>query len=418
MIMTISRTMYRATRRTASLALVASIAACDLAVTNPGPIQASNLNQAAALTALVNGAGRNLAEALNWTAYTGGAVAREIHPAGSTAAFGISVQQQAGKLTEDESGTWWDFSQRARWTAEDAVTRAKNVLDPADAAKSATLAQALVWSGFANRHLGENFCDGVIDGSAIQPHTVYFDRAEAAFTEAITVATAAANANLASAATAGRASVRLLKNNLAGAATDAATVANAYVYRMPYFVNDLDQYNRIYWASANQPYRAHTVWNTFYETYRKTTLDPRVPFDSSATQLLGDAAVGTLGRVRWYFQTKYPAQTSPINLASGWEMRLIEAEAKLVGGDVPGAMTLINAHRVSLGLAPWTAADATEAWTALKRERGIELWLESRRLGDFRRWTALNRPGTAEDMAGRDLCFSTPLSEKETNPTL
>ncbi len=418
MTMTISRTMYRVARRTASLAVVASLGACDLAVTNPGPIQASNLNQAAALTALVNGAGRNLAEALNWTAYTGGAVAREIHPAGSTAAFGISVQQQAGKLTEDESGTWWDFAQRARWTAEDAVTRAKNVLDPAEAAKSATLAQALVWAGFANRHLGENFCDGVIDGSAIQPHTVYFDRAEAAFTEAITVATAAANANLVSAATAGRASVRLLKNNLSGAATDAASVANAFVYRMPYFVNDLDQYNRIYWASANQPYRAHTVWNTFYENYRKTTLDPRVPFDSSATQLLGDAAVGTLGRVRWYFQTKYPAQTSPINLASGWEMRLIEAEAKLVGGDVAGAMSLINAHRVSLGLAPWTAADETEAWTALKRERGIELWLESRRLGDFRRWTALNRPGTAEDMTGRDLCFSTPLSEKETNPNI
>ena len=99
-------------------------------------------------------------------------------------------------------------------------------------------------------------------------------------------------------------------------------------------------------------------------------------------------------------------------------MRLIEAEAKLVGGDVPGAMTLINAHRTALGLAAWTAADATEAWTALKRERGIELWLESRRLGDFRRWAALNRPGTAEDMSGRDLCFTTPLSEKETNPNI
>ena len=185
---------------------------------------------------------------------------------------------------------------------------------------------------------------------------------------------------------------------------------------MPYYTTDLDQYNRIYWASANQPYRAHTVWNTFYDSYRKTTRDPRVPFDSSATQLVGDAAVGNLGRVRWYFQTKYPAQASPINLTTGWEMRLIEAEAKLVSGDVAGAMTSLNAHRVSLGLAPWTAANATEAWTALKRERGIELWLESRRLGDFRRWAALSRPGTAEDMTGRDLCFATPLSEKQTNP--
>ena len=71
---------------------------------------------------------------------------------------------------------------------------------------------------------------------------------------------------------------------------------------------------------------------------------------------------------------------------------------------------------VALGLTPWTATNATEAWTALKRERGIELWLESRRLGDFRRWATLSRPGAAEDMTGRDLCFATPLSEKQTNP--
>ena len=47
---------------------------------------------------------------------------------------------------------------------------------------------------------------------------------------------------------------------------------------------------------------------------------------------------------------------------------------------------------------------------------GIELWLESRRLGDFKRWAALSRPGTSDDMTGRNLCFATPLSEKQTNP--
>lgn len=418
MTMTISRTTTRATRWAAPLALAALLTGCDLEVINPGPIQATNLDQVAALNAIVNGAGRNIAEALNWVAYTGAAVSREIHPAGSTAAFGISVQQQAGDLTEEESDTWWNFAQRARWTSTDAVTRVKSVLGDAEAAKSATLAQALIWAGFANRLMGENFCEAVIDGGAAEPYTVYLDRAEAAFSEAITVATAAANANLTNTARAGRASVRLLRNDLAGAAADATTIADAFVYRMPYFNTDLDQYNRLYWSTANQPYRAHTVWNTYYENYRKTTLDPRVPFDSSLTILVGDAAVGDLGRVRWYFQTKYNSPTAPINLVSGWEMRLIEAEAKLVASDVAGAMTLINKHRLALGLAPWTAANETEAWTHLKRERGIELWIEGRRLGDFRRWATLNRPGTAEDMTGRDLCFPIPLSERETNPNL
>jgi hypothetical protein len=81
-------------------------------------------------------------------------------------------------------------------------------------------------------------------------------------------------------------------------------------------------------------------------------------------------------------------------------------------------MARLNLRRTALNLAPWTATNATEAWTALKRERGIELWLEGRRLGDFRRWAALNRPGDQENMTGRNLCFPIPLSELETNPNL
>ena len=413
-------TMSRGTARLRPfVAVLATLATgCELKVTNPGPVQADFLESPAALASVVNGAGRDLGEALNQTAYTGAAVAREIFPAGSTAAFGISVRQQAGKLVDDDGNAWWNNAQRARWTAENAVDRIKRVLG-ADAARNATLAQALVWAGYANRHLGENFCEGIIDGSAPGPSTVYFERAEAQFTEAIAVATAASNANLVSAATAGRASVRLSRNNLTGAATDAATVASAFAYRMPYYQNEEAQYNRVYWSSANQPYRAHTVFNTFYEGYRRSSRDPRVPYDSSATVLLGDAAVtynGVSQRVRWYFQTKYPAITSPINLSTGWEMRLVEAEARLAGGDVPGALAAMNLRRTALNLPLLTASNATEAWTLLKRERGIELWLESRRLGDFRRWAAFSRPGTTDDMTGRDLCFATALSEKQSNP--
>ena len=430
---TLSSSLVRLGRLTAygltAVSAIAVASGCTLDATNPGPIQAEALNTPSALNSIVAGAGRDLSEALNWTAYTGGAVSREIFPGGSTGAFGISVLQQSGKLTDNDDNTHWNFSQRARWTAEDAVTRAKGVVaTTATTATNTSLSQALVWAGFANRHLGENFCEGVINGGANGPSTVYLERAEASFSEAITVATAAsaaatgtAAANLATlrdAATAGRASVRLLRNNPSGALTDAAAVASTFVYKMPYFINELDQYNRVYWASANQPYRAHTVWNTYIETVRKTTRDPRVPFDSSATVLVGDAAVGTLGRVRWYFQTKYSSQTSGINLASGWEMRLVEAEAKLIANDLSGALTSINLRRTALALPPVTAGSITEGWATLKRERGIELWLESRRLGDLRRWTALARPGELdpkEEIPGRDLCFATPLSEKQTN---
>ena len=420
--MTISSTVAAPIRRaiyvTGTASLLAGVSGCALDATNPGPINSDALDTPAALSAIVTGAGRELSEGLNWVAYTGAAVTRELFPAGSSGAFGITVQQQNGRLTDDDGGDWWNRSQRARWTAEDAVARAKTALGSA-AANSAVNAQALVWAGYSNRLLGENFCEGVINGGAPGPSTVYFERAEANFTEAITVATAANNAALRDAATAGRASVRLSRGNFSGAVTDAGLIPSTFAYRMPYFQNELDQNNRIFWASANQPYRAHTVWNTPTENIRKGTRDARVPFDSSATILVGDAAVGNLGRVRWYFQTKHPSVTAPINLTTGWEMRLIEAEARLIANDAAGAVTIMNVRRTALSLPPVVANSVADGWTALRRERGIELWLEGRRLGDLRRWTALNRPGVLdpkEELPGRSLCFVTPLSEKETNP--
>lgn len=409
-----------------TLASVVVLASCDLKVTNPGPVNADFLDSKAALAAVVNGAGRDLAETLNWTVYTGAAESREIWPAGSTGSFGISVNVQNGRLTDDESGDLWERGQRARWTAEQGAARVKRVLGSADYAKSLQAAQILVWGGFANRLLGENMCTGIIDGGPSQDSKVYFTRAEAMFTEAMSVATAAGSTTLAQAAQAGRASVRLDLGNLTGAVADAASIASTFKYQMTYFVTEQVLYNRVFFANATQPYRAHTQKWTWIDSYRRSTMDPRTPFDSSATQLQGDGAVGnqpdgTSGKVRWYFQTKYNKQDAGVNLASGWEMRLIEAEAKLIGNDIPGAMAIINARRAALNVPIATATTADAAWTALKRERGIELWLEGRRLGDMRRWKALNRPGSydvREDIANRELCFPVSLQEKQTNPNL
>jgi len=392
-----------------------AVSGCDLTVTNPGPVQEQYLNDRAAVTSIVNGAGRDLAEALNWTAYTGAAVSREIFPGGSTGSFGISVNWQNGRLTDDETDPHWNRAQRARWTSEHGTERLRAVLG-ADFAKSKDAAQALLWVGYSNRMLGENFCDGVIDGGARESNGVYFTRAEAAFTEAMAVATAAGNVPLATAARAGRAAVRLDLGQFAPAVADANSIADAFVYVMPYNTTEQDTWNRIYWATANQPYRAHTVYNTFYDTYYTATKDPRVAWGSDPKFPVGDGAVGSLGQVPWHFEMKFTKKESSINLSTGWEMRLIEAEAGLVAGDVPAAMLLVNKHRLALGLMPWNATTVDDAWTALKRERGIDLWLEGRRLGDFRRWSLASRPGTSDSMAGRDLCFATPLSEKQTNP--
>ncbi|HTJ22753.1 MAG TPA: RagB/SusD family nutrient uptake outer membrane protein [Gemmatimonadaceae bacterium] len=416
-------------RRIAGACALLGLAACNFDVTNPGPVQEKFLDDPAAQTAVVNGAGRDLSDALNWTAYTSAAVAREIFPAGSTGSFGISSQQQTGRLIPEETDAYWDRAQRARWEAESGAARFKAGLAAADYAKSKNVAQILLWAGYANRLLGESMCDAVIDGGPKEPYTVFLTRAESEFTEAMAIATAAGDTKSAQAAQAARASVRVDLGNFTGAVTDAAAIPDAFVYQMPYYTTDADQYNRIYWATANSPYRAHTTWNTFYQQYYTDTKDPRTPWVADPKNPVGDAAVLQLGKVTWYAETKFGKKEAGINLSSGWEMRLIEAEAKLKGGDVPGAMALVNKHRVSLGLTAWTATTATDAWTMFKRERGIELWMEGRRLGDLRRWKATSTPGALSDFeiagnaksyldAAQDLCYPIPLSETQTNPNL
>jgi hypothetical protein len=410
------------------IATLGALAGCNFEVSNPGPVQAEFLNDAAARAAIVNGAGRDLSDALNWVAYTGSAASRELFPAGSTGSFGITVREQLGLLIPDESNDHWDRTQRARFEAESGVDRFKSTMKQTEYASSAQAGQILLWAAYANRMFGENMCEVTFNAGPRQAYTVALTRAESLFTEAQTIATAAADTKTATAALAGRASVRAYLGNWAGATTDASKVADAFVFQMPYFATDLDQYNRTQWASANSPYRAHTVLYTFYDQYYTDTKDPRTPWLSYAAPTVGDGAVFSLGKVAWHQQQKFSKRESGVNLSSGWEMRLIQAEAFLVANDFTSALPLINKHRVALGLTPWTATTVAEGYTALKKERGIELWLEGRRLGDLRRWKATNTPGALSvyEVPGstsfldpaQNLCFPIGKNELQTNPNL
>ena len=426
--------------RGAALLLLAT-AACDTTVTNPGPVQDEFLTDRNAATAMVNGAGRALSSGLNWISYTGAAVSREIHPAGSTGSFGITNRWQNGELNADDGdlNTHWEEAQQARWLGEEALRRLEESGPPpvgslqTPVVYANLLQQAYVYAGYANRLLGDNMCEAVIDGSAALPGSTFFTRAESLFTKALAVTggTAATAAALNNAAYAGRASARVHLGKWSEAVTDAGNVPIAFVYNMLYFNIGSDaQRNRIFFASGNSresgsAYRAHTQWNTWHDAYRTATGDPRVPI--TKTTLEGDAAIECCGKVPFWPEAKHTASNSPIRLASGREMRLIEAEAKLRNNDVAGAMTSINLVRANAGTTALTATDATEAWRLLKRERGIELWLEARRLGDLRRWKTNNTPGaldplesvgTPAHLVRQDLCFPISRSERETNPNL
>jgi hypothetical protein len=410
----------------AALVLSALTGGCD--VTNPGPVQDEFLAEPASQQGLINGSVRRLAETVSWTAYTTALAAREIFPGGQTGAHGHDVLTQAGHFSPGSFGGYFNDAQQARFIAETAITRFAEVGAP-----DVMVFQAHFWAAYAYRTLGENWCDAVLDGGPLEPGSVYFEKAVENFTAAIALAP---NDSLRFAAIGGRAAAYAWLGDWNSVATEAAKIADTYVFAVNLDQTDQDTENHLFFANANSPYRAYTIWKTFFEGYYTDTGDPRTPWTSNPNLPFANAALAGYGQVPWTNQLKYTSRNDDMRLTSGWEMRLLEAEAKLVASDWQGAMTLINHVRTrntstttQQKLEPWQAADITEAWTILKRERGIELWLEGRRLGDHRRWQAASRPGDLELPAfepvspifsdqPRSLCFDIPDGERDANPNL
>ena len=390
---------------------------CDLTVTNPGPTDDAALDNVGAHEALVNGMSYSFARALGDLAYIGSEPSQEI--TGSGRVHPVKLPLNPGQLVDNEVNRQWALSHEARWTAEDGVERLERVLED-EFQSNSNAANALLYAGYSNRLLGENMCYAVIDEGPSEEHSVHFERGEAYFTRAIEVAQNSGDTELVEAAYAGRAQIRALLNNFTDAINDAANVSDNFRWEARFTTSTSDQYNILFWTNDNNPYRAHSVWDTYYDDYYEETGDPRVRWGTD-----DDNPVGEFENIPWYFQLKYPNRDSNISISKGAEMRLIEAEFELLEGNWEVAMDIINDLRASVlsdldnnPIPEWSADNEEEAWTNLKRERGIVLWLEARRLGDLRRWTENNTPGEMEDMSSNSICFPISENEKRSNPNI
>lgn len=392
------------------------LSGCDLSVDNPGPTGDLALDDPGALDAVWNGSRFSLAQTLGRLAFIGSEPALEslagerVHP--------IKLPLVSGQLQPDEINGEWNIAHEARYTAEEGVRRFERVMDESEFNSSSLVAKTLMNAGYANRLLGENMCSAVIDGGSEEPHTVHLERAENYFTRALNVAQQANEVDVVEASYAGRAQVRLLLNDYNGAVSDAGMVTDDFIHQMEYTTTTDEHYNFIYWLNDNNPYRSNTVHQVYYENYYEDTGDPRVRWENTGERTAFD--------LPWNKQLKYTSRSSPMALAKATEMQLIEAENELNNGNWEDAMDIINddirANIISDdtggALVAWNADNEEEAWTALKRERGIVLWLEGRRLGDLRRWTENNIPGDMEDMSSRSLCFPISEGERQSNANI
>jgi hypothetical protein len=422
--------------------VVALLTACDLKVSNPGPVADTFLDDTAAHAAIVYGALRAYNNALGAGqgsdfAVCGAVVSREWYPSGQTGSYSCSVNEFRNLLTPNDA-TEVDRGQQARWLAEQAVLRIKASRTDAGFNAWPMAALALLYVGYSNRLLGEHVCTTVIDGSAPQPFTIHFARAESAFTQALAIAQAQKNVQYQNAALAGRASVRVWKGDWAGAAADAALVPATFSYAASYNLVDANQYNSVQYAtSSTAGHRNFSQYNTFYGDNYDQFKDPRtpyikypdIPFKVGLGSLpdLGDGK-GAVGAVPYYQQQKYLTPSDPIRLSSGREMMLVVAESKLRAGDWPGALAIINQIRATVGVPARQATTDIQTWTWLKLEKLIELWLEGRAVGERRRWngegadTAAPGPLPANlnmtDRFGKNDCWPISLAEATTNPNI
>jgi starch-binding outer membrane protein, SusD/RagB family len=377
--------------------------ACDLSVSNPGPVQDSQLNTPAALPPLVNGMSGDLAVALGTYLTREGIATDELTEAGN---FTPDNFYAAGQIRPEDDIADWANLQSARWSAENGLARMKTVRGPAFETDTIT-PWAYLWAGFANRLLGENMCTAVIDGGPPQSDSVYFVRAESLFTRALTLAQTLKMTTVQNAALGGRATARAWIGNWTGAAADAALVPTSFVFNAVFSTNT---------TRENNPLVANTVSSrqvsVFGTVYAKNKADPRTAWDTVKTSA-GGVQVGQNGSTPFFVQKKYTSLGSSVPLTKGTEMLLIRAEAALRTGDVAAAMSLINQERASSGLAALTATTAPAAQTILQAERGAVLWLEGRRLWDLRRWQAA---GTSTFLTGRATCLPISSVEQGSNP--
>lgn len=306
------------------------------------------------------------------------------------------------------------------------------------------IGQMYMAAGFSELTIAENLCNGVpetytsngiyVYGPQISTDSIY--KRAAFFLDsalAFTKGTDAASVSQREAILVIRARVLVEQGQFAQAAAlvPAATVPTNFQYLLTFDQTTGDNQN---W-SLNISAGRYTVGDSVDAT---GTVKNALPFASANDPRIAASntkKVGFDGTTTLFAQGISAQRSDPLPLASGIDARLIEAEAKLNGGDIAGMMTILNALRTSaqaignLKVAAMTAlptpASKSDATTLFFREKAFWTFGRGQRLPDDRR--QIRQYGRTQDQVfpsgaffkggqyGADVNFPVTDNEK-TNP--
>ena len=306
----------------------------------------------------------------------------------------------------------------ARYDADHALRLLDGWTDAEVPDRTQLIATAAAYAGYSLVLLGEGMCSAAVDvGPELTPAQLLTE-AEARFTRAIEAATAVGDDRIINLALVGRARARLGLGNTPGAAADAALIPAGFQVDATY--------------SAAKPQRENQVF-TFITQDLLGTVD--VPFrglefggvPDPRVAVIDAGIVGADEATPMFLPAKYSAFESPIRLAGWEEAQLILAEAAVAGGDVDGAVSIINTLHTNVSLPPYAGGTADEVMNQVIEERRRELFLEGHRLGDIIRYglPLSPAPGTPFSTGagfsgtyGTQVCFPLPAVERNNNPNI
>ena len=417
------RIVYAVGRLAAGLSLLIFAGCSDfLDVENPDSLLDEDLERPELLETLGNTPEGNITGTLSGLNIRSGLLSDELfHPRTQQE----NIDAMAGNRLAASSaveGHWRGLAQ-ARFLSDEVAERLSSA-----GGSTEDIAKANFFGGVARMALADHFNVIVYDeeDSPRGPITVIND-AIARFTQAASDATATGDANLQAAALGQVArayrSLYFEEMHLRGN-TDASLFVQAESFAQQALAASPDYDFFLQFGSPGGDNGAHSLSSLVQGSNRIDAVylylpdpvtgewDPRIPHeDEVVVEVNGDTS----------FDLKFPEPETPLSLSRAAEAMLIIAEARVLVGDLPGAVSMINqvraAARARVSASDWgggtdrgwppatslsdlqdfASADATEVYDQLRHERRAEFWLELRRWPDMRyyeifpyRWLAPN----------------------------
>jgi hypothetical protein len=382
-----------------------------LEVEDPDLIGPENTNSAAGALAVANGALgrlRDISIGAESTWLFGGLLADEW---GTSSTF-IQNDEADWRRVQDNNSSVGNMLRRL-YRVRTASNQAISLLNEFDPTRTALRAEMYFARGFAEVQLASDFCNGIpmSDGAEQEivfgnPETVaqVFSRAIASFDSALAIvgaATDAASVRVARAARVGKARAQLGNNQFAAAATTiggTTGVPTTFAYQA---TSSLASSDNIIWSQGNSQ-RRYSVADSLEGNNRDLLVRNALPFFSARDPRLpvtDTRAFGQDGGTFTRTTTLYDRLTA-IDVVSGLDARLIEAEAALRGGNVtqwlqilndlrtgPNRVTTLGTVTLSATALPALTDPGSEAARVSLHFREKAFWTFSRgqRLGDLRR---------------------------------